>query len=163
MDFRCFDFGKRTELWFSVFDFGKFFWCTRLRKTKEIFSVLALGNEKLKGTPDVWMMESKQTNTLWIPSDIGWSPSQDRAGYLTLIAVLRFWESDRSGAPSPPTSILGLITCRFRSITLKLQFKWFGDIWEALLNRSHSFRSGIEYGFRNGYCNKILVLLFLAW
>ncbi|CAB5381508.1 unnamed protein product [Rhizophagus irregularis] len=30
-----------------------------------------------------------------------------RAGYLTLIAVLRFWESDRSGAPSPLASILG--------------------------------------------------------
>ncbi|CAB4385744.1 unnamed protein product [Rhizophagus irregularis] len=41
------------------------------------------------------------------------------------------------------------ITCRFRSITSKLQFKWFGDIWEAnlgnmnlvkpLLNISHYF------------------------
>ncbi|CAB5345294.1 unnamed protein product [Rhizophagus irregularis] len=67
------------------------------------------------------------------------SPSRVRAGYLTLISVLQFWESDRSGTPSPPASILGLITCRFRSITLKLQFKWFGDIWEALLNRSHYF------------------------
>ncbi|CAB4388512.1 unnamed protein product [Rhizophagus irregularis] len=56
------------------------------------------------------------------------SPSQVRAGYLTLIAVLRFWESDRSGAPSPLASILGLITCRFQSIILKLQFKWYW-IW----------------------------------
>ncbi|GBC28629.1 uncharacterized protein OCT59_000984 [Rhizophagus irregularis] len=68
-----------------------------------------------------------------------WKVITVQAGYLTLIAVLRFWESDRSGAPSPPASILGLITCRFRSITLKLQFKWFGDIWEALLNKSHYF------------------------
>ncbi|GBC33017.2 hypothetical protein RIR_jg12394.t2 [Rhizophagus irregularis DAOM 181602=DAOM 197198] len=41
MDFRCFDFGKRTEIM------------------------------KPKGTPDVWMMESNRTNTLWIPSDLG--------------------------------------------------------------------------------------------
>ncbi|CAB4424725.1 unnamed protein product [Rhizophagus irregularis] len=59
-----------------------------------------------------------------------------RAGYLTLV---------------PPLQIRSWvwITCRFRSITSKLQFKWFGDIWEAnlgnmnlvkpLLNRSHYF------------------------
>ncbi|CAB4444242.1 unnamed protein product [Rhizophagus irregularis] len=58
------------------------------------------------------------------------------AGYLTLVPPLqiRTWV---------------WITCRFQSITSKLQFKWFGDIWEAnlgnmnlvkpLLNRSHYF------------------------
>ncbi|UZO03741.1 uncharacterized protein OCT59_024144 [Rhizophagus irregularis] len=101
-----------------------------------IFSVLALGNEKPKGTLDVWMMESKRTG---LQVGYHWKVITVRAGYLTLISVLQFWESDRSGTPSPPASILGLITCRFRSITLKLQFKWFGDIWEALLNRSHYF------------------------
>ncbi|CAB4446970.1 unnamed protein product [Rhizophagus irregularis] len=84
MDFRCFDFGKRTEIMvfgirlrevefsaYSTWKTKRFFWRTRLRKTKGIFGVLALGNEKPKGTPDVWMMESKRTDTLWVPSDIG--------------------------------------------------------------------------------------------
>ncbi|PKY31459.1 hypothetical protein RhiirB3_449074, partial [Rhizophagus irregularis] len=46
---------------FSVFNLENetVFWRTRLRKTKGIFGILALGNEKPKGTPDVWMMESK--------------------------------------------------------------------------------------------------------
>ncbi|CAB4431233.1 unnamed protein product [Rhizophagus irregularis] len=84
MDFRCFDSGKRTEIMvfgirlrevefsaYSTWKTKRFFWRTRLRKTKGIFGVLALGNEKPKGTPDVWMMESKRTDTLWVPSDIG--------------------------------------------------------------------------------------------
>ncbi|CAB4410738.1 unnamed protein product [Rhizophagus irregularis] len=84
MDFRCFDFGKRTEIMvfgirlrevefsaYSTWKTKRFFWRTRLRKMKGIFGVLALGNEKPKGTPDVWMMESKRTDTLWVPSDIG--------------------------------------------------------------------------------------------
>ncbi|GET62040.1 hypothetical protein RIR_jg12271.t1 [Rhizophagus irregularis DAOM 181602=DAOM 197198] len=137
-------FGIRLrEVEFSAYSTWKtkrFFWHTRLRKTKGIFGGLALGNEKPK-------------DTLWIPSDIGWLGSGApgfrngqnvpvllqnkflqvgyhwkvitvRAGYLILIAILQFWESDQFGAPSPPASILGLITCRFQSITLKLQFKW---------------------------------------
>ncbi|GBC14438.2 hypothetical protein RIR_jg11396.t1 [Rhizophagus irregularis DAOM 181602=DAOM 197198] len=65
-----------------------------------------------------------------------WKVKMVRARYLTLVPPLqiRTWV---------------WITCRFRSITLKLQFKWFGDIWEAnlgnmnlvkpLLNISHYF------------------------
>ncbi|CAB5379222.1 unnamed protein product [Rhizophagus irregularis] len=65
-----------------------------------------------------------------------WKVKMVRAGYLTLVPPLqiRTWV---------------WITCRFRSITSKLQFKWFGDIWEAnlgnmnlvkpLLNISHYF------------------------
>ncbi|CAB4442215.1 unnamed protein product [Rhizophagus irregularis] len=68
-------FGIRLrEVEFSAYSTWKtkrFFWRTRLRKTKGIFGVLALGNEKPKGMPDVWMMESKRTDTLWVPSDIG--------------------------------------------------------------------------------------------
>ncbi|CAB4437334.1 unnamed protein product [Rhizophagus irregularis] len=50
---------KQKDL-FAVFNLEKrngFFWRTRLRITKGIFGVLTLGNEKPKGTPDVWMME----------------------------------------------------------------------------------------------------------
>ncbi|UZO15853.1 uncharacterized protein OCT59_007265 [Rhizophagus irregularis] len=67
MDFRCFDFGKRTEIMVS---FEAFCFKT-LNFFYRIFDGLALGNEKPKGTPDVWMMESNRTNTLWIPSDLG--------------------------------------------------------------------------------------------
>ncbi|CAB4415058.1 unnamed protein product [Rhizophagus irregularis] len=94
MDFRCFDFGKRTEIMvfgirlrevefsaYSTWKTKRFFWRTRLRKTKGIFGVLALGNEKLKGMPDVWMMESKRTDTLWVPSDIGFRLGSSAPGF----------------------------------------------------------------------------------
>ncbi|GET58573.1 hypothetical protein RIR_jg14396.t1 [Rhizophagus irregularis DAOM 181602=DAOM 197198] len=83
------------------------------------------------------LQDSETGKMFWSPSRV--SLESDNGSSWILDFVLQFWESDRSGTPSPPASILGLITCRFRSITLKLQFKWFGDIWEALLNRSHYF------------------------
>ncbi|CAB4415296.1 unnamed protein product [Rhizophagus irregularis] len=123
MDFRCFDFGKRTEIMvfgirlrevefsaYSTWKTKRFFWRTRLRKTKGIFGVLALGNEKPKGTSDVWMIESKRTgsgapgfrnekcsnapgfrNGKMSPSRVSLESENDSSGILDFD---RFWESD---------------------------------------------------------------------